>query len=119
MILLAIKFICSYKRCFLSRPKGGNMETKKPGRPLGSGYMKPNRLKAYLAMVGMTLKDFCYIIEYEKAYVTSVVTGRLRPSYRLIRKIKLYTGGEVDLEHLLKKKEPDIKREDEETQKAA
>jgi plasmid maintenance system antidote protein VapI len=119
-ILLAIKFICGYKIPSKFQLKEDRGVSKYTGRKPGSkNVLQPNELKAYLAREGMTLKDFAYIIEYNDTYITAVINGRVPASKRLISKIRTYTGRKVDLEYLLRAKEPDIKKEYEDTQEAA
>jgi hypothetical protein len=52
-------------------------------------------LKAYLANINMTLKDFGAYIEVDPRYLSSISKGRLLPGPRLARDIEKATDGVV------------------------
>lgn len=59
--------------------------------------MKVENLKAYLANIGMTVKDFCTIIDCDPKYMARIINGKGYPSKRLAKDIRLATGGVIDL----------------------
>jgi len=68
-------------------------------------------LKAYLANVGMTAKDFAHKLDISNRYLSHIMQGSMLPSRRLARDIEAATNGEVQIEFSLKTKKV---REDEE-----
>lgn len=67
--------------------------------------MQVTNLKAYLGEIGMTIKDFCEIIEYNHMYVSGVLNGRRLATHRLAREISRATGGVVKLNAAPRKKD--------------
>jgi len=57
--------------------------------------MEVNNLKAYLANIGMTMKDFAEIIEADASYLTSVANYRKFAGKRLAKDIYEMTDGVV------------------------
>lgn len=55
------------------------------------------RLKVYLAIIDMTLKDFCKIAETDTTYINAIVGGRMRPGKRLSQDVEDITNGKVKL----------------------
>lgn len=59
--------------------------------------METRNLKSYLADIGMTLKEFCEVLDCNYSHMCSVATGRLTPGKRLARDVFQATGGIVNL----------------------
>lgn len=59
--------------------------------------MEVTNLKAYLANIGMTLKDFCEIIECDEKYMSNIMHGRRRAGPRLARDVRQATSGLIKL----------------------
>lgn len=57
--------------------------------------MEVNNLKAYLANIGMTMKDFAAIIEVDVAYLTDIAKYRKFAGKRLAKDIYEMTDGVV------------------------
>lgn len=55
-------------------------------------------LKAYIANVGMTIKQFCKLIDCSQSYLSLIMSGKKTPGKRLARDIYNATMGEVQLE---------------------
>ena len=53
------------------------------------------KLKTYLADMNMTIKDFGIIIDHNPGYLSHIITGRSRPSKKLVKLIAKVTGGKV------------------------
>ncbi len=68
-------------------------------------------LKAYLANIGMTMTEFCQIIECDRAYLSCVSSGRVRPGPRLAKEIYNATGGVVNIPSREKKKKIHAEKE--------
>ncbi len=66
--------------------------------------MEVQNLKSYLANVGMTMKQFGDLINYNPDYIRHVSSGKILPSFRMARDIRNATGGIVDLEAQTKKR---------------
>jgi DNA-binding XRE family transcriptional regulator len=60
-------------------------------------------LKAYLANVGMTMTDFCQKIDCDRAYLSTISTGKVLPGRRLARDIYNATNGVINLPTKTKK----------------
>lgn len=58
------------------------------------GFMN---LKAYLATINITLKDFSESIEVSPVYLSQMVKGRIKPSKRILKRLNAATQGQVDL----------------------
>lgn len=89
----------------------------------GKNVRIKNPLKAYLALIGLSLGDFGEIIGYSPYYITACINGREKATKRLVWNILKITNGEVDLNYLLeqkplKKKENKTKKQDEEQEAA-
>lgn len=65
--------------------------------------MEVCNLRAYLANVGMSMKEFSDRINYNPSYLRMIAAGKVSPSFRLARDIRNATGGVVDLETQTKK----------------
>ncbi len=55
-------------------------------------------LKAYLANVGMTMTEFCNKIDCNRAYLSTVSSGKVIPGRRLAKDIYDATNGVVKLQ---------------------
>lgn len=67
--------------------------------------MQVTNLRAYLCEIGMTVKDFCEIIEYNHMYVSGVLNGKRLATHRLAREISRATGGIVQIKAAPRKKD--------------
>lgn len=67
--------------------------------------MEVTNLKAYLANIGMKLKDFCQIIECDDKYMSHIVNGRKRAGHRLAKDVREATSGLINLETRVRKKD--------------
>lgn len=76
--------------------------------------MKVSNLKAYLANIGMTIKDFCVIIDCDHKYLSKIMTGKAKASHRLAKDIKEATDGLIVLEAAPKKRHKDKEKASEE-----
>jgi len=56
------------------------------------------KLKAYLANIGMTLKEFGEIVESNPHYLSQISSGQVKPSKKLARRIEKATEGNVKVE---------------------
>lgn len=65
--------------------------------------MEVQNLKSYLANVGMTMKQFGDLINYNPHYIRQVAIGKITPSFRMARDIRNATNGIVDLQAQTKK----------------
>ncbi len=59
--------------------------------------MEVENLKAYLANINMTVKDFGEIIDCDPKYLSRLMNGKKYPSKRLSKDIRLATDGIIDL----------------------
>jgi transcriptional regulator with XRE-family HTH domain len=59
--------------------------------------MQVQNLKAYLANINMSIKDFCVIIDCDPKYIARIINGKSYPSKRLSKDIRIATGGIIDL----------------------
>ena len=64
-----------------------------------------SNLKAYLANIGMSLKDFCEIVDCDHKYMSNVMSGRKKCSHRLAKDVKEATGGLILLETAPRKRD--------------
>ena len=71
--------------------------------------MQVRNLKAYLANIDMTMKQFARKIKCNPGYLNGVVRGDYTPSYRLAKDIYEETGGVIWLE--CKEDRPEFKCE--------
>lgn len=53
------------------------------------------KLKAYLAEIGMSAKDFSVLIECNYRYLSLIMNGHLKPGKRLAKDIEELTDGHV------------------------
>lgn len=54
-------------------------------------------LKAYLANVGMTMTQFCNLLDCNRSYMSSISSGKTIPGRRLARDIFNATNGVIQL----------------------
>ncbi len=78
--------------------------------PTGGDAMEVTNLKAYLANIGMSLKDFCEIIECDDKHMSHVMNGKKRAGHRLAKDVRQATSGLINLETRWRKL--DQKRQD-------
>lgn len=55
--------------------------------------MEVSNLKAYLANIGMSIKEFADKVECHQKYISTLMSGKNFPSKRLQRDIHIATGG--------------------------
>jgi DNA-binding XRE family transcriptional regulator len=56
------------------------------------------KLKAYLANIGMTLKEFAVLVDANPHYLSMISGGKIKPSRRLAKEIEAATHGNVKIE---------------------
>jgi transcriptional regulator with XRE-family HTH domain len=56
-------------------------------------------LKEYLFYKKLTAKEFAKILDIDKCYISSVISGNRKPSKKLLRSIEKYTDGIVKSEN--------------------
>jgi hypothetical protein len=61
-------------------------------------------LRRYLFEKKISIVDFSKTIECDRAYLSKIVNGKLKPSKRLAKDIEKATNGDVKAEELLKEK---------------
>lgn len=61
-------------------------------------------LREYLFRHRLSVVDFSKIIECDRAYLSKIVNGKLKPSKRLAKDIEEATNGEVTASELLEEK---------------
>lgn len=66
--------------------------------------MEVMNLRAYLANIGMSIQDFCKIIDCNRAYLSRIINGKDIPGHRLARDIENATNGIVKIECKPRKK---------------
>lgn len=71
--------------------------------------MQVENLKAYLANIGMTLKDFCEIIDCDDKHMSKVMHGHRTASHRLAKDVREVTSGLICLKTRMRKR--DIRRQ--------
>jgi transcriptional regulator with XRE-family HTH domain len=60
-------------------------------------------LKAFLAVQGITQKEFSEMLEVNERYMSRIINGHLMPGKRLKRDIETLTEGRITLEMKEKK----------------
>lgn len=76
--------------------------------------MKVENLKAYLANINMTLKDFCEIIDCDDKHMSKVMHGHKMAGHRLAKDVKEVTGGLIALNTRMRKR--DIRKQQKQQQ---
>jgi len=76
--------------------------------------MQVTNLKGYLATIGMSLKDFCEIIDCDDKHMSKIMHGKKNASHRLAKDVRQATDGLIHLNTRLRKK--DIKRQQQQEQ---
>ncbi len=71
--------------------------------------MEVRNLKAYLANIGMTLKDFCEIIDCDDKHMSKIMNGHKNAGHRLAKDVRLATDGLINLKTRIRKR--DLKRQ--------
>lgn len=66
--------------------------------------MKTANLKAYLANIGVSIKDFCESIDCNPCYMSQILNGKKLAGRRLAKDVLEATEGEVRLETKARKK---------------
>jgi len=84
--------------------------------------MKVENLKAYLANIGMKLKDFCEIIDCDIKHMSRVINGHKTAGRRLAKDVREATSGIINLKTNVTKrhiraKEQENKKKEQEQQK--
>lgn len=77
--------------------------------------MQVTNLKAYLANIGLSLKDFCEIIDCDDKHMSKIMHGHKNASHRLAKDVREATDGLIQLQTRLRKR--DIKRQQQQQQK--
>ncbi len=67
--------------------------------------MQVNNLKAYLANIGMTTRDFSEIIDVTENYMSSIIHGKRRAGPRLAKDVLQATDGLISLPCRTRKKD--------------
>lgn len=67
--------------------------------------MEVCNLKAYLANIGMTLQDFCEIIDCDDKHMSLIMNGHKKAGHRLAKDIRLATSGVIQLPTRLRKRD--------------
>lgn len=67
--------------------------------------MQVKNLKGYLATVGMTLKDFCEMLDCDDKHMSKVMNGHVTAGHRLAKDVKHATGGVIELQVRLRKRD--------------
>lgn len=73
--------------------------------------MQVENLKAWLANIGMTLKDFCEIIDCDKKYLSKIMNGHRNAGHRLAKDIREATAGVIILKTRVRKKDQEKDQE--------
>lgn len=71
--------------------------------------MQVENLKSYLANIGMTLKDFCELIDCDDKHMSNIIHGKKMASHRLAKDVKEATSGLISLPTRPRKR--DLKRQ--------
>ena len=66
--------------------------------------MQVNNLKAYLANIGMTLRQFCEIIDIQEQHMSAIIHGKRMPGPRLAKDVFQATDGLISLPHRPRKR---------------
>ena len=77
--------------------------------------MMVENLKAYLANIGMSLKDFCEIVDCDDKHLSKIMNGHKNAGHRLAKDIKEATSGLITLTTRIRKR--DIRRQQKEQDK--
>ena len=67
--------------------------------------MEVQNLKAWCANIGMTIQDFCQIIDCDKRHMSHIINGKARAGHRLAKDVREATSGLVNLETRVRKKD--------------
>lgn len=67
--------------------------------------MKVTNLKAWLANIDMTLKDFCEIIDCDDKHMSKIMHGHKNASHRLAKDVREATSGLIQLNTRLRKRD--------------
>lgn len=70
--------------------------------------MEVTNLKAYLANIGLTLKDFCEIIDIDDKHMSKIIHGHKNAGHRLAKDVREMTDGIILLKTRVRKR--DLKR---------
>ena len=66
-------------------------------------FAEPNRelkmkLKSYIYEIGLRTSEFAELVHVTPDYMRAIISGRKKPSVRLVKMINELTGGDVQLE---------------------
>lgn len=67
--------------------------------------MEVTNLKAYLANIGMSLKDFCELIDIDDKHMSHVMHGKKTAGHRLAKDVREITSGVVSLNTRMRKRD--------------
>ena len=74
-------------------------------------------LKDYLASIGMTIKDFCHIIDCNEKHMSRIINGHLPAGARLAKEVYQATSGKVKLKTSVRKKHLKKEKKDRQQQR--
>ncbi len=77
--------------------------------------MEVCNLKAYLANIGLSLRDFCEIIDCDDKHMSKVMNGHKNAGHRLAKDVKQATNGLIQLPTRFRKR--DQRRQQKQQQK--
>ncbi len=80
--------------------------------------MEVNNLKAYLANIRMSQREFGEIVDVTENYISSIIHGKRTPSARLAKDILQATGGLIRLNTRVRKKNQKCENSQNEEQQA-
>lgn len=80
--------------------------------------MQVKNLRAYLANIEMSIKDFSEIIECDPSHLSRVMSGKVMPSPRLARDIRTATSGLIEFKTRVRKKNQKSQDPEEQQQNA-
>jgi len=67
--------------------------------------MQVTNLKAYLANIGISLKDFCEIIDCDIKHMSKVMHGKRLAGHRLAKDVRQATSGLIHLNTRVRKRD--------------
>ena len=80
--------------------------------------MQVNNLKAYLANIGMTLREFCQIIDVQEQHISAIIHGKRMAGPRLSKDIFQATDGLISLPFRARKRDQKNNESQNENQEA-
>lgn len=67
--------------------------------------MEVLNLKAYLANIGMKLKDFCEILDVNDKYMSKIMNGHRHAGHRLAKDVRLATDNIIHLRTKMRRRD--------------